>query len=104
VLFGPAVDLGSRGLRIRREWGLVVVGERVLEGGRDGESFLHPESVRGVEFLGRFTSLQLGDIIFGGTPPSVGLGQKPVYPRPGKQRPLSCQGLGPQDQMVVAAE
>ena len=35
----------------RREWGVVVVGERVLEGRLDGESFLHPESVGGVQFV-----------------------------------------------------
>ena len=56
VLFGPAVDLRSRGLGIRdeierRRWSLVVVGERVLEGRLDGQSFLHPESVRGVQFV-----------------------------------------------------
>jgi 2-keto-4-pentenoate hydratase/2-oxohepta-3-ene-1,7-dioic acid hydratase in catechol pathway len=57
-----------------------------------------------LRYLSRFTSLQLGDIIFGGTPPGVGLGQKPVYLRPGKRLPLIFQGLGQQDQMVVAAE
>ncbi len=56
VLFGPAVDLGTRGFGIgheieRRKWGVVVVGEGVLEGRLDGEALLHPESVGGVQFV-----------------------------------------------------
>ena len=56
LLFGPAVDLGTRGFGIggeieRRKRGVVVVGQRVLEGGLDGESLLHPESVGGVQFV-----------------------------------------------------
>ena len=35
-------------LRRSRPTGAVVVGERVLEGGLNGESFLHPKSVRSV--------------------------------------------------------
>ena len=37
-----------------------------------------------ISYLSRFMSLQPGDIISTGTPPGVGLGQKPpVYLRPG---------------------
>jgi 2,4-diketo-3-deoxy-L-fuconate hydrolase len=59
----------------------------------------------GVEFLvayvSRFMSLQTGDIISTGTPPGVGLGQKPpVYLRAGNRVQLAIAGLGQQNQMV----
>jgi 2-keto-4-pentenoate hydratase/2-oxohepta-3-ene-1,7-dioic acid hydratase in catechol pathway len=61
----------------------------------------------GVEFLvayvSRFMSLQTGDIISTGTPPGVGLGQKPpVYLRAGNRVQLAIAGLGQQNQMVRA--
>jgi len=47
-------------------------------------------------------SLQPGDIISTGTPPGVGLGQKPpVYLRAGNVMRLGVQGLGEQRQTVV---
>jgi 2,4-diketo-3-deoxy-L-fuconate hydrolase len=50
-------------------------------------------------------SLQAGDIISTGTPPGVGLGQKPpVYLRPGNVMELGIDGLGQQRQEVVASE
>jgi 2-keto-4-pentenoate hydratase/2-oxohepta-3-ene-1,7-dioic acid hydratase in catechol pathway len=56
-----------------------------------------------VSYLSRFMSLQPGDIISTGTPPGVGLGQKPpVYLRPGNRIRLEVQGLGQQNQRVVA--
>jgi 2-keto-4-pentenoate hydratase/2-oxohepta-3-ene-1,7-dioic acid hydratase in catechol pathway len=55
-----------------------------------------------VSYLSRFMSLQPGDIISTGTPPGVGLGQKPpVYLRPGNRMRLRIQGLGEQNQLVV---
>jgi 2-keto-4-pentenoate hydratase/2-oxohepta-3-ene-1,7-dioic acid hydratase in catechol pathway len=55
-----------------------------------------------VSYLSRFMSLQPGDIISTGTPPGVGLGQKPpVYLRPGNVIRLGVQGLGEQRQNVV---
>jgi 2,4-diketo-3-deoxy-L-fuconate hydrolase len=52
--------------------------------------------------LSRFMSLHPGDIISTGTPPGVGLGQKPpVYLRPGNVIRLGVQGLGEQRQNVV---
>ncbi|HEX3374944.1 MAG TPA: fumarylacetoacetate hydrolase family protein [Edaphobacter sp.] len=55
-----------------------------------------------VSYLSRFMSLQPGDIISTGTPPGVGLGQKPpVYLRPGNVIRLGVQGLGEQRQTVV---
>jgi 2-keto-4-pentenoate hydratase/2-oxohepta-3-ene-1,7-dioic acid hydratase in catechol pathway len=55
-----------------------------------------------VSYLSRFMSLQPGDIISTGTPPGVGLGQKPpVYLRPGNRIRLGIQGLGEQNQSVI---
>ena len=56
-----------------------------------------------VSYLSRFMSLQPGDIISTGTPPGVGLGQKPpLYLRPGNVMRLGIDGLGEQRQEVVA--
>ena len=56
-----------------------------------------------ISYLSRFMSLQPGDIISTGTPPGVGLGQKPpVYLRPGNRMRLGIDGLGEQNQLVVA--
>jgi 2,4-didehydro-3-deoxy-L-rhamnonate hydrolase len=56
-----------------------------------------------ISYLSRFMSLQPGDIISTGTPPGVGLGQKPpVYLRAGNVMRLGVQGLGEQRQRVVA--
>jgi 2,4-diketo-3-deoxy-L-fuconate hydrolase len=55
-----------------------------------------------ISYLSRFMSLQPGDIISTGTPPGVGLGQKPpVYLRPGNVVRLGVAGLGEQRQTVV---
>ncbi len=55
-----------------------------------------------VSYLSRFMSLQPGDVISTGTPPGVGLGQKPpVYLRAGNRMRLGIDGLGVQDQLVV---
>jgi 2-keto-4-pentenoate hydratase/2-oxohepta-3-ene-1,7-dioic acid hydratase in catechol pathway len=55
-----------------------------------------------ISYLSRFMSLQPGDIISTGTPPGVGLGQKPpVYLRPGNVIRLGVEGLGGQRQTVV---
>lgn len=55
-----------------------------------------------ISYLSRFMSLQPGDIISTGTPPGVGLGQKPpVYLRPGNAMTLSVESLGRQSQRVI---
>jgi 2,4-diketo-3-deoxy-L-fuconate hydrolase len=55
-----------------------------------------------ISYLSRFMSLQPGDIISTGTPPGVGLGQKPpVYLRPGNGIRLGVEGLGEQRQIVA---
>lgn len=57
-----------------------------------------------VSYLSRFMSLQAGDVISTGTPPGVGLGQKPpVYLKAGQVIRLGIDGLGEQQQTVVQA-
>jgi 2,4-diketo-3-deoxy-L-fuconate hydrolase len=57
-----------------------------------------------VSYLSRFMSLQPGDIISTGTPPGVGLGQKPPkYLAIGNVMRLGISGLGEQTQRVVEA-
>ncbi len=57
-----------------------------------------------VSYLSRFMSLRPGDVISTGTPPGVGLGQKPpVYLRAGQTMRLGIAGLGEQRQKVVQA-
>ncbi len=58
-----------------------------------------------VSYLSRFMSLQPGDIIATGTPPGVGLGQKPqpVFLRAGQRLRLGVAGLGEQRQLTVSA-
>ncbi|MBI1416415.1 MAG: 2-hydroxyhepta-2,4-diene-1,7-dioate isomerase [Limimaricola sp.] len=54
-----------------------------------------------VSYVSQFMSLQPGDIISTGTPPGVGMGQKPqVYLRPGQEMRLGVEGLGEQSQKV----
>ncbi|MGA1015091.1 MAG: fumarylacetoacetate hydrolase family protein [Limisphaerales bacterium] len=56
-----------------------------------------------VSYLSRFMTLQPGDVISTGTPPGVGLGQKPpIYLKPGQTMELSVEGLGTQRQLTRA--
>jgi 2-keto-4-pentenoate hydratase/2-oxohepta-3-ene-1,7-dioic acid hydratase in catechol pathway len=57
-----------------------------------------------VSYISRFMTLNPGDVISTGTPPGVGLGQKPdpVYLRPGDRMALGIEGLGQQNQTVHA--
>jgi 2-keto-4-pentenoate hydratase/2-oxohepta-3-ene-1,7-dioic acid hydratase in catechol pathway len=55
-----------------------------------------------VSYLSQFMSLHPGDIISTGTPPGVGLGQKPnVFLKAGDVITLGIEGLGEQRQEVV---
>ncbi len=58
-----------------------------------------------ISYLSRFMSLQSGDVISTGTPPGVGMGQKPspVYLRAGQVMRLGIDGLGVQQQHTVNA-
>lgn len=57
-----------------------------------------------VSYVSRFMTLEPGDIITTGTPPGVGLGQKPepVYLVPGDRIRLGIEKLGEQTQTVKA--
>jgi len=56
-----------------------------------------------VSYLSQFMSLLPGDVISTGTPPGVGLGQKPpVFLRAGQTIRLGIDGLGVQTQKTVA--
>ena len=56
-----------------------------------------------VSYVSRFMSLQPGDIISTGTPPGVGMGQRPpVYLKAENQMRLGIEGLGEQYHGVVA--
>lgn len=56
-----------------------------------------------VSYLSQFMSLQPGDIVTTGTPPGVGLGQKPpVYLHVGDEMRLGIERLGEQRQRVIA--
>lgn len=57
-----------------------------------------------ISHLSHYMSLQPGDIISTGTPPGVGLGQKPPkYLKPGQTMTLSIDGLGVQKQRTISA-
>ena len=57
-----------------------------------------------VSYLSKFMSLQPGDIISTGTPPGVGMGQKPpLYLKPGDTMKLGIEGLGEQYQTTILA-
>jgi 2,4-didehydro-3-deoxy-L-rhamnonate hydrolase len=57
-----------------------------------------------VSYLSRFMALQPGDVIPTGTPPGVGMGQKPpLFLQAGDVVTLGGRGLGEQRQRVVAS-
>jgi ureidoglycolate lyase/2,4-diketo-3-deoxy-L-fuconate hydrolase len=58
-----------------------------------------------VSYISQFMSLQPGDVISTGTPPGVGLGQKPpLYLKAGQVMRLGIEGLGEQCQRTVPAD
>jgi 2-keto-4-pentenoate hydratase/2-oxohepta-3-ene-1,7-dioic acid hydratase in catechol pathway len=55
-----------------------------------------------VSYISEYMSLQSGDVISTGTPPGVGLGQKPPrYLHAGQTMRLGITGLGVQQQRTV---
>ena len=81
---------------------LEVDGHRYQDGNTNTMIFDVPTIV---SYLSQFMSLQAGDVISTGTPPGVGLGQKPpVYLKAGQVMHLGIKGLGEQQQKVVDAE
>jgi 2-keto-4-pentenoate hydratase/2-oxohepta-3-ene-1,7-dioic acid hydratase in catechol pathway len=59
-----------------------------------------------VSYVSHFITLEPGDIITTGTPPGVGMGQKPepVYLKAGQTMHLGITGLGEQRQKVIHAD
>jgi len=56
-----------------------------------------------VSYLSQFISLQPGDIISTGTPPGIGIGQRPpVYVQPGHEVRRGIDGLGEQRHSAFA--
>ncbi|PWJ82348.1 2,4-diketo-3-deoxy-L-fuconate hydrolase [Pseudaminobacter salicylatoxidans] len=81
---------------------LEVDGKRYQDGSTATMIFRVPELIA---YVSRFMSLRPGDVISTGTPPGVGLGQKPpVYLRHGQVMHLGIQGLGTQTQTVVSSK
>jgi 2-keto-4-pentenoate hydratase/2-oxohepta-3-ene-1,7-dioic acid hydratase in catechol pathway len=58
-----------------------------------------------VWYLSQFMVLEAGDVITTGTPPGVGLGQKPtpIYLKDGDVMELTIDGLGKQRQVLKQA-
>jgi len=56
-----------------------------------------------IHYLSQYFTLQPGDVISTGTPPGVGLGQKPnpIYLRSGQKMHLGIEKLGVQNQVTV---
>ncbi|WP_018151025.1 ureidoglycolate lyase [Leeia oryzae] len=81
---------------------LEVDGKRYQNGNTSTMIFKVPTLIA---YLSRFMSLQPGDVISTGTPPGVGLGQKPdpVYLKAGQVMTLGIDGLGVQTQKTVQA-
>ena len=76
------------------------VNGKTFQNGNSKTMVFKPEYI--VSYLSQFMSLQPGDIISTGTPPGVGLGQKPpLYLKPGDKITLGIEGLGTQKQTVV---
>ena len=57
-----------------------------------------------VSYISQFMSLQPGDLISTGTPPGVGMGQKPqIFLKEGDVMELGVEGLGLQKQKTISA-
>ena len=81
---------------------LEVDGHRYQNGSTKTMIFNVPKLV---SYLSHFMSLQPGDVISTGTPPGVGMGQKPnpIYLKAGQTMRLGIAGLGEQQQKLVQA-
>ncbi|MEE9389196.1 MAG: fumarylacetoacetate hydrolase family protein [Paracoccaceae bacterium] len=78
---------------------LEVNGHRYQDG---STKTMHFDVAHVISHLSQFMSLQPGDVISTGTPPGVGMGQKPeTYLKPGDKIELGIAGLGVQRQSVV---
>lgn len=79
------------------------VNGKTFQNGSTDQMVFGPEFL--VHYLSQFMSLQPGDVISTGTPPGVGLGQKPpIYLNEGDVIELGIEGMGVQKQVVVNAK
>lgn len=79
---------------------LDVNGQRMQSGNTSTMIFRVPQIV---SYVSRLCTLWPGDLIITGTPPGVGMGQKPpVFLKPGDTMHLGMTGLGEQRQTVIA--
>jgi 2-keto-4-pentenoate hydratase/2-oxohepta-3-ene-1,7-dioic acid hydratase in catechol pathway len=80
----------------------LTVNGKVFQNGSTAQMVFGPAFL--VHYLSQFMSLQPGDVISTGTPPGVGLGQKPpLYLNAGDLLELGIEGMGVQQQRVVDA-
>ncbi|MCG8491824.1 MAG: fumarylacetoacetate hydrolase family protein [Sneathiellales bacterium] len=81
---------------------LDIDGKRFQNGNTDKMIFGVAEVI---SYLSNFMTLEPGDIISTGTPPGVGMGQKPepVYLKVGQSVKLGVEGLGEQSQKTIPA-
>ncbi|MCW5706886.1 fumarylacetoacetate hydrolase family protein [Shinella sp.] len=78
---------------------LEVDGHRYQNGSTSTMIFKVPELV---SYVSQFMTLSPGDVISTGTPPGVGLGQRPpVYLKAGQTMRVGIEGLGEQTQLTV---
>lgn len=79
------------------------VNGKTFQNGSTDQMVFSPQFL--VHYLSQFMSLQPGDVISTGTPPGVGLGQKPpLYLNEGDVVELGIEGMGVQKQVVVNAK
>lgn len=79
------------------------VNGKIFQNGSTDQMVFGPQFL--VHYLSQFMSLQPGDVISTGTPPGVGLGQKPpLYLNEGDVVELGIEGMGVQKQVVVNAK
>jgi 2-keto-4-pentenoate hydratase/2-oxohepta-3-ene-1,7-dioic acid hydratase in catechol pathway len=79
------------------------VNGKMFQNGSTDQMVFGPQFL--VHYLSQFMSLQPGDVISTGTPPGVGLGQKPpLYLNEGDVVELGIEGMGVQKQVVVNAK
>lgn len=79
------------------------VNDKIFQNGSTDQMVFGPAFL--VHYLSQFMSLQAGDIVSTGTPPGVGLGQKPpLYLNEGDVVELGIEGMGMQKQVVVNAK
>ncbi|MEN3930687.1 fumarylacetoacetate hydrolase family protein [Microvirga sp. W0021] len=77
-------------------------GERMQTGNTSTMIFTVPYIV---SYISQFMILEPGDVITTGTPPGVGMGQKPQrFLKPGDKLTLGIEGLGSQSAKVIGAE